>query len=214
MNEAFGVFQMNMGLTQLRTLPLDYVGGPPGGRPLYQRALADPTLRAEYIDALCDLVRNGVDTIAIRVKADSLRAVIDEAVLTDTHKFFTYQQFNQNREQDVNQTPGVLSFLRDRIDFLDAALVAEGCVTAIPEITDGSGLSVWPIPADDVVNVRATKPISASLFDTQGRVLSRSGGLSSEPTVTTGSLPSGMYLLVISDASGTRSAQQRVQILH
>ena len=213
-NEAFGNFQMSLPLAQLRTLPLDHVAGPPGGRPLYQKALADPTLRAEYIEQLCDLVRNGVDTVALRTKADSLRAVIDQAVLTDTHKFYTYQQFRQNNELDINQTPGVLSFLRDRVDFLDAALTAAGCITGLPDATGAMALETWPVPADDVLHVRAAETMTASLYDLQGRPVAKADRSSTMLTIGTSDLAPGLYVLALFNGRGSLIAQQRVVILH
>jgi len=216
-NEAFGNFQQGLTLPQLRGLTLDHVGGPPGGRPLYQRILNDPTLRAEYVTQLCDLVRNGVDTVAIRIKADSLRAVIDQAVLTDTHKFHTYQQFQLNREQDLTlgpfTVPGVLSFLRDRVDVLDAALTAEGCITGVPEVSAATGAAVWPVPATDAVNVRSAHAVSVELLDLQGRVVRADPSRATNRTLDVGGLPAGTYVLLLRDEAGVVVAQQRLPVV-
>lgn len=216
-NEAFGNFQQGLTINQLRNLPLDHIGGPPGSRPLYGRILNDPTLRAEYVTQLCDLVRNGIDTVAIRIKADSLRAVIDQAVLTDTHKFHTYQQFHQNREQDLTlgqfTIPGVLSFLRDRVNALDAALTTEGCITDVPEAAGDAPPAVWPVPATSTLNIRHERPVSAALFDAQGRLVLKDGLRSGVRTLDLSGLQPGTYLLLLQDGGGKPLARTRVPLL-
>ena len=217
-NEAFGNFQMNMSVAQLRNMPLDHIGGSPGTRPLYERILGDPQLRSEYIAELCDLVRLGIDTVAVRIKADSLRAVIDQAVLTDTHKFYTYQQFNLNREQDLTlgqfTIPGVLSFLRARVNYLDDALTTAGCITAIADAPMASALSVWPVPADDVLRFSGTAPVRMEILDAEGRMVSSSQELRNSWELTVGHLTPGLYLVTLRDRAGTLIAQRRVPIVH
>ena len=210
-NEAFGNFTMGLSQTQLTNLPLAFVGSP-GNRPLYERSWADATLHSEYITELCDLV-SLTDTVLFRQRADSLRNVIADAVHTDTHKFYSNAQFDQNVEQPVNDGtftfPGVLAFLRARIDFVTNALLAEGCTVGMGATRPAEQLSVGPVPASDVLRVFGAAPGStARLFDATARVL-RSVAVRSEG-IDVRELPPGTYVLEVSSASG---GVQRVPVV-
>ena len=218
-NEAFGNFQLGMTVAQLQSLAIDYIGGPPNSRPLYQKALADAVLRSEYITNLCDLVHNAVDTTVFRLRADSLAAVIDDAVLTDTHKFYSYQQFHQNRTQTVSdgmfQIPGVLPFLRARIDFLNNALMMEGCITAVTEVADAAAINLFPVPADDVLWIDgATGSQTVELIDASGRTVLTSSISGTPSQVATRALSNGAYALVLRDRAGLVTTRRSVVVAH
>jgi hypothetical protein len=115
---------------------------------------------------------------------------------------------------DINQTPGVLSFLRDRVDFLDAALTTAGCITGVPEATGAMALETWPVPADDLLHVRAAEPITASLFDLQGRPVAMADRSSTMLTIGTSDLAPGLYVLALYTGRGGHVAQQRVMVVH
>jgi spore coat protein CotH len=197
-NEAFGNFQQGLSLSELENLPIDHVGGPPGGRPLYQRILENTELRAEYQDQMCDLVMNAVDTVWFREHADSLAAVISEAVQSDTHKFYTDAEFVQNRNANVTQGqwtfPGVLSFLRTRVNYMSGVLNNLGCFMAVDETADVHLVNVYPTPASDVLRFDgATNAVQARAYDPSGRLVierdARTG------TIDVSTLNNGPYVL-------------------
>lgn len=211
-NEAFGNFAMGLSLTELENMSIDFVGGPPGSRPLYQRALSDATLNSEYVAEMCDLI-SLTDTVWFRTHADSLRARITDAVQTDTHKFYSYPQFNLNLENDVTDGtftfPGVLSFLRARIGYMSNALAGLGCAAGVAGTEQADGISIGPVPASDILRVHgASAGTTARLFDATGRMLRAA----TPPTedVRVNDVAPGTYVLEIAPREGRT---QRIPVI-
>lgn len=210
-NEAFGNFGMGLSQSELENLPYDYVSAQPDGRPLYQRALNNTVLRNEYIAELCDLVST-LDTVWFRNHADSLRAVIGNAVQTDTHKFYSYAQFNQNVGASVSDGiftfPGVLPFLRTRVNSLAQQLASVGCFTAVQNTQGSPGISIGPVPASDQLRISDLAPgMRAHLLDLSGRSMTT---LSTSTLIDVNGLASGTYVL---EVIGHDGSMQRLPVV-
>ena len=100
------------------------------------------------------------------------------------------------------------------MNYLDDALTTAGCITAIADAPMASALSVWPVPADDVLRFSGTTPVRMEIFDTEGRMVSSSQELRNSGELTVGHLTPGLYLVTLRDRAGTLIAQRRVPIVH
>ena len=100
------------------------------------------------------------------------------------------------------------------MNYLDDALTTAGCITAIGEAPTASALSVWPVPADDVLHFNGRTPGILEIFDAQGRLVSSSIELRNSGELAVGHLPPGLYLVLLRDRSGALIAQRRVPITH
>jgi len=97
-NEAFGCFNQNMSISQLENLSISYV---PNSRPLVQKMQADPFYFNQYKLTLCDYILQDFNSSFYDPVIDSISDVIRSSVYADNKKFFTNQQFEDNRTLNV-----------------------------------------------------------------------------------------------------------------
>ncbi|MBN1478085.1 CotH kinase family protein, partial [Candidatus Sumerlaeota bacterium] len=118
MNEAFGCFNMGMSPSQLRVMPLPWVGG---NRPLITRILGV----ADWGDLFIHRIQRTLDTVFrddwLDAEITRLHALIDSSVQEDPNRLYTYQQCLTNQTSDVllgnRWAPGLRSFTADRHTF-------------------------------------------------------------------------------------------------
>ncbi len=86
-------------------------------------------------------------------------------------------------------------------------------LVSVEELDAAFGGSLWPVPADEVLNVSLQQPVSAwQVVDATGRqVLSRYGITATDRlAVEVSGLVAGAYTLVVTSADGRRAARQFV----
>jgi len=107
LNEAFGNFTCQCTREQLVHLPVhDPTCGRRQDRPLAERLLGDPELRARYDAALQELAAGAFDPNRVLAEMHARADLIRPWVQADTEKFFTDEQFEQGLEGDVGGGPG------------------------------------------------------------------------------------------------------------
>jgi spore coat protein CotH len=210
-NEAFGGFQMGMNVTQLENLSMYFLPNPPGNRPLNQKILMNQTLKNQYTSIMCDLVLNKVDTAKMNQKIDSIANVIRSAVYSDTKKFFSNQQFENNMNQNINVPnnpgapviPGLKSFYKARKDFLTNELSQNNCIASVSKINDEELVQIFPVPASDyfyLSNIKEDGEIQ--LFDVNGKLmLSQKTNSGTKQLIDIRSIPSGIYFYSITQSN-------------
>ena len=117
MNESFGAYKNNWDVINLNVLDIPNLED----RPLNKRILENSSLREDYLDEIRLLLETfaSYDTLSARI--DELKAFIDPYVMADPNKFYSYQDFLTNSDDDVmvgmGQTiPGLRTFIQERAD--------------------------------------------------------------------------------------------------
>ena len=207
-NEAFGNFQQQLSLAQIKSLSWDYISNATG-RPLCQRVLGDPGYRSDYIQALCllseDFSNNYFDPII-----DSIVPIIRPFVYADSMKTFSNQQFEDNVVSDISITSpmgtqwiaGIKSFIRDRGISIRNQLSSLGCTVGIDNSTPAnSSPRLFPNPANSTTFIRWEQPLAnptrVEMLDLSGKMIHLfqvQAGIS-EYVISLDDLPAGVYLL-------------------
>ena len=132
LNEAFGNFTCQCSPTQLVHLTVhDPTCGPRRDRPLAERLLGDPGLRARYDAELQTLLDTVFDPDALAAQIHTTADLIRPWVVADTEKFFTDAEFEQGLEEDVTgqrgelRALGLVRFVRDRAASVREQLAGE-----------------------------------------------------------------------------------------
>ncbi|MHC1706325.1 MAG: CotH kinase family protein [Bacteroidales bacterium] len=117
LNETFGVFQ-NSGTINLNTLlakqqmtPLLHIND--NNWPLIKNLLAVPIYKKMYIAHMRTILNENFSNTDYITQALNLQSIIDTAVQSDQHKFFTYAQFLSNVNTSINQPGGQIPGLGD-----------------------------------------------------------------------------------------------------
>lgn len=156
-NEAFGNFNQGMSITQLEQLTMFYA---PSNRPLHTKQLAVSAYQQKLVDAFCVLAGTDFSNSYMDPRIDSLANVIRTDVYADPNKFFTNQNFEDNLTMNItvvgtpggNNLPGLKSFITNRRNFIQTEIAAYGCNLGMEENVTENTLSVWPNPAEEVLN--------------------------------------------------------------
>lgn len=102
------------GPASTETLPVTFVESDTG-RPLFSKILNNPTLKNEYLLALCQLFNSSFSTSILFPKIDSIANLIRPFVYEDPRKMFTNAQFETNIISDLtisgSRKPGLKSFV-------------------------------------------------------------------------------------------------------
>jgi hypothetical protein len=104
-------------------------------RPLITNLLAVPLWRKLYIGHCHTLLQENFANGEYLDFARRTQAFIDEAVRTDPHKFYSYEDFHQNLTQSVNmgttQSIGLAELMKSRTEYLLAHPLFKGNLPAI-----------------------------------------------------------------------------------
>lgn len=217
-NESFGNFQMSFNANTIQTMNYDYVSQP-NNRPLAAKMLADPTYHAMYITAFCNLMPYFNNT-AMDAYIDSLANAIRADVYADNLKSYTNQQFEDNINMTVNNTPGIKSFITARSASLSSQLAPFGCWLGVTENTNAATLSVFPNPANSTTTIALpsnwnTADCTLQLFDMTGRQ-NEANYVSSEANkyiLATDGLANGVYLIFLTNSNGEKISG-RISVAH
>lgn len=158
-NMAFGSFRNSDGISLNLTIdkvakldPLQhllYNAYTP--RPLMKKLFVVPRYKKMYLAHLRTIVKENFETNAYFDIASECQTLIDSAVLADTNKFYTYDDFKNNLTVDAGPTsgriPGLKSIVDARIAYLSTYLGFSGYPTISqvahsPEIVEQNDM-VW-----------------------------------------------------------------------
>jgi len=129
MNEAFGVFQMGMSSSELRTMAVDWHSD---NRPLAERLFEDSPLFGHLVDcAIHELLETTLDYSTFDARVTELADIVRPYVYADTNKMFTNTFFEINLDSDVGgggpppygmSIPGLRDFVFDRGTYLASVI--------------------------------------------------------------------------------------------
>lgn len=208
-NMAFGSYPAQ-GQNALTLLPT-YVAS---NRPLMERIMSIETLRAQYLNAYCE-VKENFSNAYLDTRIDALAALIAPHVDADPNKQYTTQQFYANITGDITVSGGgpggsqvlrgLKSFVSTRATNVNATL--DCAVATIAEGSDMPRLEVYPNPARDIVMVRSSSPMPLTdlmLTDAIGRSVPLKG---EGDRIFIDHLPLGVYTLSIRSSTGPVTAR-------
>lgn len=197
-NEAFGCFNMGMQITQLENLDIFYVNNPTQ-KPLCNKMLANAAYKQDLADAICYMVHTYFTPEWMDAKIDSLYLVVKPHVYADPNKFYTNQQFETNINSNVNQTPGLKSFLTNRRASVLTQLQTWNCSapTGVENEIVG-GIKIYPNPATGSVTVdfpslQNLNPIT--IYNSQGQLMQSHYACGTRLTMDISNYVPGIYFL-------------------
>lgn len=208
-NEAFGNFNMGMTTTQLKNLSMYYVSSPTN-RPLYNKMLANTTYKTALTNYFCTYM-NYFNNSLLDPKIDSLKNMIMVDVQNDTNKFYSYNDFLNNVNNDVVVSQGmgtitvmgIKSFITARNTALVNELATWNCFVGINEQA-GNNFIVYPNPVlgDDVTITSEREVKSLELYTISGVKITEL----KDPGITTvklntAALANGVYVIKLNGLS-------------
>lgn len=122
-------------------------------RPLIQKLLANPVYKRQYLAHVRTILAENFADTHYRDRAVEIQNVIDSAVLTDTKKFYTYQNFHNNLDQTIagggpgGGAPGITLLMNARNTYLNGTTVL---AATAPDITNVSASPATPAPGEAV----------------------------------------------------------------
>lgn len=208
-NEAFGNFNLGMPISQLETLPYNYVNQPQN-RPLATKMLADANYHAMYISALCNMMQD-FSNAAMDPYIDSLANLIRADVYADTLKMYSNQDFENNIIGNVMQTPGLKSFISARNSSLTSQLLPFGCWLPTEELASAeTAIQVFPNPANTNVTIQIPSAWQINscrlqLFDASGRELAVQTEISGSDSflISVSEIANGICFAVVTNEDGS-----------
>jgi hypothetical protein len=217
-NEAFGCFNMNMTIAQLQTLSYDYLSQPTN-RPVANKMFADPTFHAGYIAAYCDLMQDFSNSYLDPI-IDSLYNKIKVDVYADNMKFYTNQNFEDNIDTDLGQTPGLKSFITARRASLISQLSAYGCWLTVEEQASAvTELITFPNPAGESTTILlpsswSGQSVSVQLADALGKTYDPSATHNGDQLqIDLTGFANGIYFVTVVSENGLH-ARTRISVQH
>ncbi len=159
-NEAFGNFNMGMGISQLENLNVTWLPSPADSRPLLNRMIQNSTYQNFYLGYLCQWIQNDFSLAVIGLKIDSLVNIIRPYVYADPNKQFTNANFELNVDHDFMNYPGIKDFITNRRASLTTQLIALGCsALQLEELKEtGFKFQIFPNPFDQSATVEFDNP--------------------------------------------------------
>lgn len=115
------------GANQVKGVELDpLTGSTDDGKPLLNKLLAVPSLRARYLGYLKTIAQDSLDWSKLRPVAERWQALIADDVKTDTRKLYSFASFKQGLDEDTvieggfgaGRTIGIKSFVEQRRAYL------------------------------------------------------------------------------------------------
>jgi len=218
-NEAFGCFSLGMSISQLENLSISYQ---PTGRPLVQKMLADVSYFNQYKLMLCDYILQDFNSTSMDPVIDSLADVLRSSVYADTKKFFTNQQFEDNRTLDVGNTPGLKPFIVNRVASISSQL-SSLCFSSVNGMIPATEIIAYPNPANNKVVINCGLPIAHGIgmnplliYNAFGVRVACINQVSAESkyqlTIDVGSLPAGIYFYAVATDAGIVSG--KLSVIH
>lgn len=127
MNEAWGVFNMQMTPTQLQQLPLHWVDpAPADSRPLAERLWQIPDYDQIFVGHIRKLMATVGNPDVLIAHMEELRNIIRQYVYNDTNKMFTNADFDNSMSQNITQGPRSIpalgTFITNRNNWLQTQL--------------------------------------------------------------------------------------------
>ena len=160
LNMSFGGFTMltsgggpggggQLSIVQMQQLdPL--VQSTNASRPLIQKLLANPVYKRQYLAHIRTILAENFANTAYRTRALEMQAVIDQAVLEDTKKFFTYQNFSNNIDNQSTgggglggNVTGITQLMNARNTYLNGTSALSPIAPSITNVAPSTGT---PIP--------------------------------------------------------------------
>jgi len=148
-NESFGCFMLGMSIPQLENLSISYL---PNGRPLVQKMLADQSYFNQYKLTLCDYILQDFNSSYLDPIIDSLTDMLRSSVYADTKKFYSNQQFEDNRTMMAGGAPGLKPFIANRVASISSQL-SSLCFSGVDEIKNGASVNIYPNPAAQQISI-------------------------------------------------------------
>lgn len=207
-NETFGGFKMNLSTTQLKNLDMYYTSQPATSRPLVNNLLQNPTYKAAYNLAICELKQDFTNA-KLDARIDSLRSAIQQSVYSDPKKFYSNSKFDSSFNFDVNLSgPGGITvfglkpFINQRQNALTTQLASYTipCYPLNNTSLDVADYSIYPNPTRELLQIHSDTPLEQiELFDLNGRCIQKQGYPSNTHStqLPLGSLSPGLYILCI-----------------
>ncbi|MCI0514006.1 CotH kinase family protein [candidate division KSB1 bacterium] len=132
LNEAFGAYTNNWNIFTLDILKVPNLDQ----RPLNQKILQHETLKNNYLNIIQAMLNGPAAYDSVAAQADKLKLLINGYVQADHNKLYSYQNFLNNIEKDVNidlgiKVPGIKSFSKARNENIRTQL-AKYMTTAVP----------------------------------------------------------------------------------
>ena len=156
LNMSFGVFSstgtINLSNTTAKKQMTHLLHSGDAAWPLIQKLLGVPKYKRMYLAHMATILSENFGNNSYVATAQSYQAIINAAVQADTHKFFTYTQFQSNLNTDstggMNAAPGITNLMGGRNTYLTGLA---DFTNAKPVITN-----VVPSPATPLINTNVT----------------------------------------------------------
>lgn len=126
LNMSFGVFSqsgtINLNTTTAKKQMTHLLHSGDAAWPLIQKLLGIPKYKRMYLAHMATILNENFANGSYIATAQSFQATINAAVQADTHKFFTYAQFQSNLTTDItgtmNAAPGITNLMGGRNTYL------------------------------------------------------------------------------------------------
>jgi spore coat protein CotH len=210
-NESFGNFNMGLSTTQLKNLSMFYVSPPSSSRPLVQKMLLDPDYKNLLVNTICQWMEHDFTNEMLDPKIDSLANAIRNDVYSDTKKFYTNAEFDNNLSADVGMTMGIKSFITERRNWLLSELAASGCNVGINESASARGLLIYPNPAATSITLNfpgGNDSNSILIFNSLGQKVYSGEGRGNSLEINISGFASGLYVVSINNTSFAKFTRQ------
>ncbi|MGZ3901267.1 MAG: CotH kinase family protein [Bacteroidia bacterium] len=209
-NESFGNFTMGMSVSQMESLSMFFISNPQANRPLYQKMLANATYKSRLVTEICNML-NYFNASNLNPKIDSIKLAINNDVIADTNKFFSYNDFLNNINSDIvsvsnpgNSTiAGLKPFIQKRNTFLTGELAANGCYVGLEDFQDAAIHKIYPNPTGkDGVTIKSSELIkSVELYNLLGNKIMDLAPSKNEFYLSLTNFSSGIYFVKINGSS-------------
>lgn len=173
----------------------------------------DPTLKSNYLSAICDFVSTYADTINVNAAIDNWRTQIKAAVYTDWRKEFTNTEFDNGTSygyylHNGETVPAMKTFAKDRFETISTALatINYACATtSTTRLNTTQSISIFPNPTTHSITLKWKKiientPISYQIFDISGQLVQT--GIFNNDRINIKGLEAGIYILKCVDRQG------------
>lgn len=172
-----------------------------------------PELKNYYLERMCEMMNEGMDTMKMYQRIDFLRNQIADAVYEDHRKVITNEQFDKacsfgHEYVFDNNVPGLKSFVRGRYLYVKNALKEMGfdCAQDVKEVNPvNKHAVVYPNPVLDVINLKLDDistqgEYQIQIYNAYGSMLMQ---VDNKANMDVAHLPKGVYTLRYKSANLT-----------
>ena len=178
-------YDYNMTFWNVHFPPFPRLRGSSFMAPLVWNIHENESLKNDYLTIFCGLISNDFQSFPLEQTAKNAFEVIKEAVLEDTLKFYSNDDFLKNQAQSVNvhfkldgntvpvHLPSVIQHYHLRLNQMKYLINQEGVNCEQPEASELAA-AVYPNPADDHLNLTFTglqnesEKVNVSIYSIQG----------------------------------------------